>query len=64
MEVRPEDFLTQNGRRVLNGEGEPVLGSSTQKKQSAVAAAIYANCADLDESQLNEIIGWLNLYKS
>ncbi|HHD7473763.1 TPA: hypothetical protein ACOVJJ_005468 [Klebsiella oxytoca] len=61
---------TSNGRRVLTDNGKQGMGgvagvgSSFEKKQGYVAAAIYENCSGLDNRQLDEIIGWLSLYKS
>jgi hypothetical protein len=40
------------------------FGSPTEELQGRVAAAIYANCDQLDDAQLDEIIEWVKLYKS
>ncbi|WP_432263871.1 hypothetical protein [Escherichia coli] len=39
------------------------IGSTTEKHQGRVAEAIFANCAELDNDQLNEIIEWVRLYQ-
>ena len=70
MEIKPEDFKTRTGRRVLTDDGQPGfggvagVGSSTERKQAAVAAAIYANCEYLDVTQLLEVISWVAMYKA
>ncbi|EBY5753488.1 hypothetical protein EKL85_21525 [Salmonella enterica subsp. enterica serovar Give] len=69
MEIKAEQFVTSRGRRVLTNDGyqgmdgKRGIGSSTEKRQGFVAAAIFANCADLDKCQLDEIIEWVNLFK-
>lgn len=69
MAVNAGQFVTRTGRRVLTDEGLPGMGgvegvgSTTEKKQGKVAAAIYANCEDLDNAQLDEIIEWVRRYK-
>ncbi len=40
------------------------MGSTTEKMQGRVAEAIFANCADLNDNQLDEIINWIRLYKT
>ncbi len=40
------------------------VGSSTEKMQGIVAAAVFENCGQLDNQQLDEIISWIQLYKS
>lgn len=70
MEINAKQFVTCHGRRVLTDDGlqgmdcKLGVGSTTEKKQGLVAAAIYANCAELDNKQLDEIIAWVHLYKS
>lgn len=70
MEIKPEQFVTGRGRRVLtdNGKqgmgGESGVGSTTEKMQGRVAESIFANCPDLDNNQLDEIISWVRLYKA
>lgn len=70
MEIKPEDFKTRTGRRVLTDDGQPGLGgvagvgSTTERKQAAIAAAIYANCEELDVAQLLEVISWVAMYKA
>ncbi|EPE4165739.1 MULTISPECIES: hypothetical protein [Yersinia] len=70
MQIKAEQFVTHSGRRVLTDEGhqgmdgKPSVGSTTEKKQGLVAAAIFANCTDLDSKQLDEIIEWVCLFKS
>jgi hypothetical protein len=67
--INPDQFLTSSNERVLTDEGlqgmhgKPGVGSSTETNQGAVAAAIFANCAPLDNRQLDEIIAWVRLYK-
>lgn len=69
MEITADQFVTSRSRRVLTDDGQqgmdgkPGIGSSTEKTQGLVAAAIYANCADLNNQQLDEIIEWVHLYK-
>ncbi|EDS6807049.1 hypothetical protein AZH90_004318 [Salmonella enterica subsp. enterica serovar Legon] len=69
MDIKAEQFVTRSGRRVLTDDGQqgiggkPGIGSSTERKQGQVAAAIFANCADLDNGQLDEIIEWVRLFK-
>lgn len=36
---------------------------TTERKQGAVATAIYANCPGLDSKQLDEINEWVRLYR-
>lgn len=70
MEIKAQNFLTEQGRRVLTDEGKQGMGgktgigSTTEKHQGRVAEAILANCGELDNRQLNEIIEWVRLYKS
>lgn len=70
MAIKAEMFVDNSGRRVLTADGQPGrdgklgIGSTTEANQGAVAAAIYANCAQLDNRQLDEIIEWVRLYKS
>ncbi|MBC3214773.1 hypothetical protein [Serratia fonticola] len=69
MEIKAAQFVTTSGRRVLTDDGhqgmggEADVGSSTEKQQGRVAAAIYANCEELDNRQLDEIIEWVRLFK-
>lgn len=68
-EIKAAQFVTTTGRRVLTDAGEQGMGgdegigSTTERLQGEVAAAIYANCGDLDNKQLDEIITWIELYK-
>lgn len=70
MAITPDQFVDRYERRVLTDEGKPGrngiegMGSTTEQMQGMVAAAIYANCPRLDESQLDEIISWVRLYKA
>lgn len=70
MEIKAEQFVTRDGWRVLTDDGQQGrggklgVGSTTETQQGRVAAAIYANCAQLDNRQLDEIIEWVRLYKS
>lgn len=69
MPIKAERFVTGYGRRVLTDEGQqgmdgkPGIGSTTETQQGNVAAAIFANCSQLDNRQLDEIIEWVRLYK-
>lgn len=69
MEIKAEHFVTGTGRRVLTDDGKQGMdgdlgfGSTTEKMQGEVAAAILANCSLLDNRQLDEIIEWVRLYK-
>lgn len=69
MEIKTEQFVTGSNERVLTDDGEPGMrgvagiGSASESCQGQVAAAIYANCARLDNRQLDEIIAWVHLYK-
>ncbi|EBS1368537.1 hypothetical protein RZP94_22645 [Citrobacter freundii] len=56
-----EDF-SNDGQQGIGGKSG--LGSTTEKMQGRVAEAIFANCADLNDSQLDEIINWVRLYKT
>ncbi len=64
------DFIDRYNRRVLTDDGKPGMdgvegvGSTTECRKNNVAAAIYANCGQLDNKQLDEIISWVNLYRS
>lgn len=68
--ILPQSFVDRFGRRVLTNDGQPGrdgragVGSTTEQLQGRVAAAIYANCEHLDNDQLDELIGWINLYRS
>lgn len=70
MEIKAQDFITGSGKRVLtdNGRqgvgGAAGIGSTTEKQQGNVAEAIFSNCADLNNTQLDDIIRWVQLYKS
>lgn len=70
MTINVQQFVTLSGRRVLTDDGQQGMGgaagigSTTEKQQGRVAAAIFANCAELDNTQLDEIIEWVRLYKS
>ena len=69
MPIKAEQLVTEYGRRVLTDDGQqgmdgkPEVGSTTEKQQGHVAAAILANCSQLDNRQLDEIIEWVRLYK-
>lgn len=70
MEIKTDQFVTASNERVLTDDGAPGMrgvagiGSTSEKHQGQVAAAIYANCAQLDKRQLDEIIEWVRLYKN
>ena len=55
MEIKGQQFVTSTGRQVLTDNGQQGMGG--------VAEAIFANCAELDNDQLNEIIEWVRLYQ-
>nr|WP_316532103.1 hypothetical protein [Klebsiella oxytoca] len=40
------------------------VGSSTEKMLGYVAEAVFENCGQLDNQQLDDIISWIQLYKS
>nr|ARO45260.1 hypothetical protein [Pseudomonas syringae pv. actinidiae] len=67
--ITAKQFVTRANERVLTDDGEQGMhgkqgiGSTTERHQGQVAAAIYANCAQLDKRQLDEIIEWVRLYK-
>lgn len=69
MGIEATQFVTSSGRQVLTNDGQQGmggksgLGSTTEKRQGRVAEAIFANCADLNDNQLDEIINWVRLYK-
>ncbi|MNJ53536.1 hypothetical protein D3C77_489290 [compost metagenome] len=69
MGIQANQFVTGANERVLTDDGQPGMrgkagiGSSTEQHQGQVAAAIYANCAHLDNRQLEEIVEWVRLYK-
>lgn len=69
MEIKAQQFVTSTGRQVLTDNGQQGMGgvagigSTTEKHQGRVAEAIFANCAELDNGQLNEIIEWVRLYQ-
>lgn len=70
MPIKSEHFVNRDGRKVLTAQGQqgmdgkPGIGSTTERLQGNVAAAIFANCQELDNRQLDEIIEWVRLYKS
>ncbi|MGN9498482.1 hypothetical protein ACTMQ1_26515 [Pseudomonas syringae pv. aptata] len=69
MQIQANQFLTSADERVLTDDGKPGMrgkagiGSTTEGHQGQVASAIYANCAQLNNRQLDEIIEWVRLYK-
>lgn len=62
LSIKAQQFVTSTGRQVLTDNGQQGMGgvagigSTTEKHQGRVAEAIFANCAELDNDQLNEII--------
>ncbi|RMO33520.1 hypothetical protein ALQ42_200078 [Pseudomonas savastanoi pv. glycinea] len=70
MDIQPNQFLTSTNERVLTDDGQQGMrgkegiGSSTERHQGHVAAAIYANCGQLDNRQLEAIIEWVRSYKN
>lgn len=69
MEIKAQQLVTTDQRRVLADDGQPGMdgkagmGSTTERHQGQIAAAIFANAAQLDERQLDEVIEWVRLYK-
>lgn len=69
MEIKAQQFVTSTGRQVLTDNGQQGMGgvagigSTAEKHQGRVAEAIFANCVELDNDQLNEIIEWVRLYQ-
>lgn len=69
MEIKASQFVKKGGRRVLTDDGQQGMdgiagiGSTTEKQQGRIAAAIFENCEGLDDAQLLEIIYWISLYK-
>ena len=69
MRVQASHFVTSTNDRVLTDEGQQGMrgklgiGSSTERQQGHVAAAIYANCSQMDNHQFDEIIEWVGLFK-
>ncbi|HGC3213230.1 TPA: hypothetical protein ACIYFW_004786 [Escherichia coli] len=67
--ISTPNFVTSTGRQVLTDNGQQGMGgvagigSMTEKHQGRVAEAIFANCAELDNGRLNEIIEWVRLYQ-
>ncbi len=55
MEIKAQQFVTSTRRQVLTDNGQQGMGG--------VAETIFANCAELDNDQLNEIIEWVRLYQ-
>ncbi|HDH7849023.1 MULTISPECIES: hypothetical protein [Klebsiella] len=70
MSIEAKQFLTGSGRRVLTDDGKQGMGavagvgSSTEKMQGYVAAAVFENCGQLNNQQLDDIISWIQLFKS
>ena len=68
--ITPALFVDRFGRRVLTDSGQPgmdgkeAIGSTTEQRRNRVATAIYADCEHLDNTQLDEIIAWLQMYKT
>ena len=65
-----KDFIDRTGRRVLTKDGKPGrdgvegVGLTTEQLQGHVAAALLATGGQLNDAQLDEIIGWVAAYKS
>ena len=65
MPMSADQFVDRYGRRVLTDDGKPGMdgkegvGSTTEAMRNKVAASIFANCKQLDDAQLDEIIGWV-----
>jgi hypothetical protein len=69
MEIKANQFVTGSNERVLTDDGQQGMrgkagiGSTSERHQGHVAASIFANCAQLDNRQLDEIVEWVRLYK-
>ena len=69
MKPDASQFVDRYGRQVLTDAGAPGMdgkddtGSTTECLRNNVAAAIFANCSQLDNAQLDEIIEWIKLYR-
>lgn len=69
MEIQANQFVTGSNERFLTDDGQQGMhgkqgiGSTTERHLGQLAAAIHANCAQLDNRQLDEIIEWVRLYK-
>lgn len=69
MGIQADQFVTASNERVLTDDGQQGMrgkvgvGSTSERSQGHVAAAIFGNCAELDNRQLDEIIEWVRLYK-
>jgi hypothetical protein len=70
MTIKANQFVTGSRRRVLTDDGQQGMdgkagvGSVSERHQGSVAAAIFANCGQLDNRQLDEIVEWVRLYRS
>lgn len=68
--IKASQFVDRDGRRVLTDAGRPGregkegCGSSTEQMQGEIAAAIFAHGPHMNNAQLEEIIGWVKLYKT
>nr|WP_298057474.1 hypothetical protein [uncultured Halomonas sp.] len=69
-DVKSEQLVTHSGRRVLTSSGTPGMGgdegigSTTERLQGEIAAAIFAHASELDDQQLDDIIRWVRLYRT
>ena len=70
MPIKASQFIDYAGRRVLTDDGKPGrdgledTGSTTEQMQGEIAAAIFAHGHRMNNAQLEEIIGWVKLYKT
>lgn len=69
MDIKASQFVNVDGRRVLTDDGQPGMdgradiGSTTELHLGAIASAIFANAARLDDRQLGAIVEWISLYR-
>ncbi|AIY44224.1 hypothetical protein LT85_p045 (plasmid) [Collimonas arenae] len=68
--IAPYDFVDRFDRRVLTDDGVPGMdaqaesGSTTELSLASIASVIYAQAKHLNDDQLDEILRWVDMYKS
>lgn len=68
--IGPQDFLDRFERRVLTNNGAPGMdgkagsGSTTEIMLASIASVICAQAKYLDDNQLDDIVRWLEMYRS
>lgn len=68
--ILPYDFIDRYDRRVLTDDGAPGMdgqagpGSTTEISLASIASVIYAQATHLTDDQLDEILRWVDMYKS